>query len=62
MDALERWAAGQAAGILEGLFIVAAVVMLLAILPTAWLQSAAPPASAALTTSNGLMPVSPVTA
>jgi hypothetical protein len=39
VDALERWAAGQAAGILEGLFIVAAVVMLLAIVPTAWLRT-----------------------
>lgn len=42
VDALERWAAGQAAGILVGLFIVAAVVMLLAILPTAWLRTARP--------------------
>ena len=39
VDALERWAAGQAAGILEGLFVVAAAVMLLAILPTAWLRT-----------------------
>lgn len=39
VDALERWAAGQAAGILQGLFIVAAVVMLAAILPSAWLRT-----------------------
>ena len=54
VDALERWAAGQAAGILEGLFIVAAVVMVAAIAPTMWLgvrqaavsdPSAADPAS-----------------
>ncbi len=42
VDALERWAAGQAAGILEGLFIVAAVVMLVAILPTVWLRARRP--------------------
>ncbi len=34
VDALERWAAGQAAGILGSLFLVAAVVTALAILPT----------------------------
>jgi len=39
VDALERWAAGQAAGILQGLFLVAAAVMLLAILPAAWLRT-----------------------
>ena len=44
VDALERWAAGQAAGILEGLFIVAAVVMLAAVVPTVWLRTrGAPP-------------------
>ena len=34
VDALERWAAGQAAGILSALFVVAAIVTALAILPT----------------------------
>ncbi len=34
VDALERWAAGQAAGILATLFLVAAVVTAVAILPT----------------------------
>ena len=34
VNALERWASGEAAGILSGLFIVAAVVMLVAIVPT----------------------------
>jgi hypothetical protein len=34
VNALERWASGEAAGILSGLFIVAAVVMLIAIVPT----------------------------
>jgi MFS family permease len=34
VDALERWAAGQAAGILSALFVVAAFVTALAILPT----------------------------
>jgi MFS family permease len=34
VDALERWAAGQAAGILDALFLVAAVVTAIAILPT----------------------------
>ena len=33
VDALETWAAGQAAGILAGLMAVAAIVMLVAILP-----------------------------
>ncbi|HEX5466254.1 MAG TPA: MFS transporter, partial [Candidatus Limnocylindrales bacterium] len=33
VDVLERWAAGQAAGILAGIFLVAAAVMLLAIVP-----------------------------
>jgi MFS transporter, DHA2 family, triacylglyceride efflux pump len=33
VDVLERWAAGQAAGILAGIFLAAAVVMLLAIVP-----------------------------
>lgn len=33
VDVLERWAAGQAAGILAGIFLVAAVVMLVAVLP-----------------------------
>jgi len=42
VDALERWAAGQAAGILEGLFIVAAAVMLAALLPTLWLAARRP--------------------
>ena len=39
VDALERWAAGQAAGILEGLFVVAAIVMLAALVPTLWLAT-----------------------
>lgn len=34
VDALERWAAGQAAAILAGLFLVAAIVMVLAAIPT----------------------------
>lgn len=34
VDALERWASGQAASILAGLFLVAAVVMVAAIIPT----------------------------
>jgi MFS family permease len=34
VNALEHWASGEAAGILSGLFIVAAVVMLIAIVPT----------------------------
>jgi MFS family permease len=34
VNALERWASGEAAGILSGLLIVAAVVMLIAIVPT----------------------------
>ncbi len=37
VDALERWAAGQAAGILDGLFVVAAAIMLVALVPTLWL-------------------------
>jgi hypothetical protein len=34
VNALERWASGEAAGILSGLFMVAAAVMLIAIVPT----------------------------
>ena len=34
VDALERWASAQAAGILSGLFLAAAIVMLVAIVPT----------------------------
>ena len=34
IDALETWASAQAASILAGLFLVAAVVMLLAVWPT----------------------------
>ena len=34
VDALERWASGQAAAILAGLFLVAAVVMVAAVIPT----------------------------
>src|SRR4051812_41037310 len=34
INALERWASGEAAGILSGLFVLAAVVMLIAIVPT----------------------------
>jgi hypothetical protein len=33
VDALERWASGQAASILAGIFLVAAIVMLVAVLP-----------------------------
>jgi MFS family permease len=33
VDVLERWAAGEAAGILSGLFLVAAAVMLVALVP-----------------------------
>ena len=43
VDALERWAAGQAAGILGGLFLVAAAVMLVALVPTVWLGGRRPP-------------------
>ncbi|MFI5261876.1 MAG: MFS transporter [Candidatus Limnocylindrales bacterium] len=38
VDALERWAAGQAAGILDALFLAGAAVMLLAILPALGLR------------------------
>ncbi|HTS14649.1 MAG TPA: hypothetical protein VMH24_03210, partial [Candidatus Sulfotelmatobacter sp.] len=47
VDALERWAAGQAAGILTGLFVVAACVMLVALVPTLWLSARAPGAAGA---------------
>jgi MFS family permease len=45
VDALEAWAAGQAAGILSSLFLVAAVVTALAIVPT--LAMRRPPAAEA---------------
>ncbi|MGZ6260981.1 MAG: MFS transporter, partial [Candidatus Limnocylindrales bacterium] len=37
VDALERWAAGEAASILAGIFLVAALVMLAALLPALFL-------------------------
>ncbi len=41
VDALETWASAQAASILAGLFLVAAVVLLVAVVPTL-LMGAAP--------------------
>ena len=41
-DALERWAATQGAAILDGLFLVAAAVTLVAVAPALWMRMSAP--------------------
>ena len=43
VDALERWAADQGAAILAGLFLVAGVVTLVAVVPALGMRSQAPP-------------------
>ncbi|MGH2466629.1 MAG: hypothetical protein ACRDGL_02715, partial [Candidatus Limnocylindrales bacterium] len=48
VDVLERWAAGQAAGILAGIFLVAAVVMLVAVVPALAMGSPVAPADPGL--------------
>ncbi len=52
VDALERWASGQAAGILGGLFLVAAVVMLAAVVPTVAMHARHSPAAERATISG----------
>ena len=52
VDALERWASGQAAGILAGLFLVAAVVMVAAVVPTVAMHARHSPAAERATISG----------
>ena len=57
VDALERWASGQAAGILTGLFLVAAAVMLVAVVPTVAMHARRSPAVERATISGADEPI-----